>query len=42
MKVVFENGNYYGFVPNALASYITKYEFGNSLNNNPSISNSGL
>ena len=39
MKVVFENGNYYGFVPNALASYITKYEFGNSLNNNPSISN---
>lgn len=39
MKVVFENGKYYGFVPNALASYITKYEFGNSLNNNPSISN---
>jgi len=39
MKVVFENGNYYGFVPNALGSYITKYEFGNSLNNNPSISN---
>ncbi len=39
MKVVFEYGNYYGFVPNALASYITKYEFGNSLNNNPSISN---
>lgn len=39
MKVIFENGNYYGFVPNALASYITKYEFGNSLNNNPTISN---
>lgn len=39
MKVVFENGNYYGFVPNALASYITKYEFGNSLNNAPTISN---
>lgn len=39
MKVVFENGNYYGFVPNALASYITKYEFGSSLNNTPVISN---
>ena len=39
MKVVFDNNKYYAFVPNALASYITKYEFGNSLNNAPIITN---
>ncbi|CAN5556274.1 hypothetical protein BH11BAC2_BH11BAC2_04510 [soil metagenome] len=39
MKIVEENGNYFGFVPNNGINYITRYDFGNSPANTPTITN---
>lgn len=39
MKMVEENGNYYGFICNVGAQYITRYDFGNSPNNTPTVTN---
>jgi PKD repeat protein len=39
MKLIKVNGNYYGFFPNLGASYITRYDFGNSPNNTPTAIN---
>ena len=33
MKLVEENGEYFIFIPNGGSNYITRYDFGNSLNN---------
>lgn len=38
-KLVEENGEFHAFVVNATANYITRYDFGNSLNNVPVITN---
>ena len=35
MKIVEENGNYYGFIANAGFNYVTRYDFGNSPANTP-------
>lgn len=35
MKIVEENGNYYGFIANAGFNYVTRYDFGNSPANAP-------
>ena len=39
MKLIEENGQYYGFFPNVGASYITRYDFGNSPANSPTVVN---
>jgi PKD repeat protein len=39
MKLVEENGEFFIFLPNAGTNYITRYDFGNSLNNTPTVVN---